>query len=120
MEKGAADFVGIEPLVERTGAKLVGIAVGKQLRLVRIRGHEAVLDQRLQERGTAAEITIAPPPRRTRVAAVDRERGARLRIAPIGKDTDADIDDAVVIFGQAPADAVGADVQTKSSHCLAP
>ena len=125
VKQRAADLVRGQRLVERFGAQDVGVERGKQLGLVGIGRHQAVLDQRIQERRPAPDIPIPPPPRRPCIAAIDRERGARLRIASFGKDADADIDDPVGLaawsLGQSPADAVRADVEPKlPAHAAGP
>ncbi|UVO50219.1 hypothetical protein M0208_06665 [Sphingomonas sp. SUN019] len=112
----AADLVRGQRRVERLGAQHIRIERGDQLRLVGIGGHQAVRDQRLQKRRAPSDIPIPPPPRRARLATIDRQRRAGLRIAPVGKDAHADVDDSRIVLGQAPPDAVRADIQTKPPH----
>lgn len=116
MEQRAPDLVTFQRVSQRPGTQTIGIFIGQKACFVGIGRHQPAIDKCLQECGTPPKISITPSPHSTGAAPVDRQGGAGLGITAIAEDARTQRDDMGIILDQAPAYAVGSDVQTEPAH----
>ena len=119
MEKGPSDLERRQGMVERLRSELVGIEPLHGLARVFIGRHHATSDERVEQIGAALQVAVAAAALSARDAALDGERLLVLRIAPVGKDAAAHVEDSagIVVFVKAdssPADGVRSEIQAQS------
>ena len=109
-------------LVERPGAQFIRIERFERLGLRRVLRHQPCFGEAFHQRGAASEVTVAPAAHGPGVATPHGKGRTDLAgcswFAPIGEDAHAEIDDAgnALAFQsiKAPADGVGADVESEA------
>ena len=127
MKQRATDMMQRQFFVERTRPQRIDI-VGRPVRPgvvglgdqrgagLRVSRHQPVFAQGAQHRLAPPLVAVAPPRHAARDAPALGQRIAGLRLAPVGEDADAGIDDGDGIAGfveakDTPANAVGAEVK---------